>query len=887
MATFMKRFWGAGSDRETHAEELQPVLAELKAERAALESLLGRAETSKRELETMSAPFAAARQGLTALESQVDQVGSRVRAFDGVAARVAAVELQAEGADKTQRRVEKQLANATGDVDRMQSQVAELRDAVDLALQVREQLAGFGELGGQIDELRSRTDGFGQQLRSLQDTFGAMRGQHDEVMRAYKQATARCEAIDQNAQAVSTDVEGAARRVASLERTLHELEGVAERVPTTTHQLETLNTLAGYVTKKIAALEQQREAVDRAASQAANLQDTMRQIDSELERQDERAARLAGLAAEVEEVQAVHREVLERSQEVAGHQGALDAAVQASRDDLSALRDDVRKTVERFELENRGLDTVSQRIVDLRGGLGDFEERFRALDASRQAIGNVQASADGLGTRLGAMSKEVEQLAEQASKVRVIGAEVTRLDGLAGELAQRVGRIEDARPAVEGALEELRELNRSREGMRDALEQIRVAHGELQRFREAQSDTQSWLAEVDQSLGTLHANVTEVSRMRPQVELLSKDVERVTASAKAFESRREFVEDLHRRLAGLTTLGAQLEERAKEFEGRMTAADQRFVSLTLQADQAERVATTIFGVTRRVEDAERRSAEIVETVTGAEQRALDVEALSERVRQVGAEVEQRQTALEQATAQLERASALRQEAAGLAQTLQDQTQTLTAGLATAEARGARLDTLSEQLDERASALRFVEKRMQQFEAQLAKWELTDVELRRALDEVAGRQGVVDGLRGDIEQLFQLAERTMDDVRSITGAREDVDETRQLLDGALTRLADANGVVERLEHRGRQIETAGKQLARLDALLRDLRSTIENLEGQRAVVDRVVEQAGVLEFQSKQAEALIVSLREERDLASRMQAAVAEARKEPHVTKAAS
>jgi chromosome segregation ATPase len=866
MATFMKRFWGAGSDRETHAEELQPVLAELKAERAALESLLGRAETSKRELETMSAPFAAARQGLTALESQVDQVGSRVRAFDGVAARVAAVELQAEGADKTQRRVEKQLANATGDVDRMQSQVAELRDAVDLALQVREQLAGFGELGGQIDELRSRTDGFGQQLRSLQDTFGAMRGQHDEVMRAYKQATARCEAIDQNAQAVSTDVEGAARRVASLERTLHELEGVAERVPTTTHQLETLNTLAGYVTKKIAALEQQREAVDRAASQAANLQDTMRQIDSELERQDERAARLAGLAAEVEEVQAVHREVLERSQEVAGHQGALDAAVQASRDDLSALRDDVRKTVERFELENRGLDTVSQRIVDLRGGLGDFEERFRALDASRQAIGNVQASADGLGTRLGAMSKEVE---------------------LAGELAQRVGRIEDARPAVEGALEELRELNRSREGMRDALEQIRVAHGELQRFREAQSDTQSWLAEVDQSLGTLHANVTEVSRMRPQVELLSKDVERVTASAKAFESRREFVEDLHRRLAGLTTLGAQLEERAKEFEGRMTAADQRFVSLTLQADQAERVATTIFGVTRRVEDAERRSAEIVETVTGAEQRALDVEALSERVRQVGAEVEQRQTALEQATAQLERASALRQEAAGLAQTLQDQTQTLTAGLATAEARGARLETLSEQLDERASALRFVEKRMQQFEAQLAKWELTDVELRRALDEVAGRQGVVDALRGDIEQLFQLAERTMDDVRSITGAREDVDETRQLLDGALTRLADASGVVERLEHRGRQIETAGKQLARLDALLRDLRSTIENLEGQRAVVDRVVEQAGVLEFQSKQAEALIVSLREERDLASRMQAAVAEARKEPHVTKAAS
>jgi len=52
-----------------------------------------------------------------------------------------------------------------------------------------------------------------------------------------------------------------------------------------------------------------------------------------------------------------------------------------------------------------------------------------------------------------------------------------------------------------------------------------------------------------------------------------------------------------------------------------------------------------------------------------------------------------------------------------------------------------------------------------------------------------------------------------------------------------------------------------------------------LESQKAMVDYVVQKAGALAFQAKQAEALIESLREERELTSRVKTAFARLRED--------
>ena len=78
----------------------------------------------------------------------------------------------------------------------------------------------------------------------------------------------------------------------------------------------------------------------------------------------------------------------------------------------------------------------------------------------------------------------------------------------------------------------------------------------------------------------------------------------------------------------------------------------------------------------------------------------------------------------------------------------------------------------------------------------------------------------------------------------------------------------------LEERKRQIAKAEGRLARAEGLLVDVRSSLEALQGQKALVDQAVEKAGSLQFLLKQAEATIDGLREERRTSDRVRSAVA-------------
>ena len=151
--------------------------------------------------------------------------------------------------------------------------------------------------------------------------------------------------------------------------------------------------------------------------------------------------------------------------------------------------------------------------------------------------------------------------------------------------------------------------------------------------------------------------------------------------------------------------------------------------------------------------------------------------------------------------------------------------------------------------------------MAQFEEQFAKWHGTEAQLSRALEQAAQRQASVDALRADLSRLFEVAERTVEHVRAIAGAKEQVSQTRAMLEDVLDLVGNAREAATGLGQRQRQIEQAETRLARVEALLVDTESSLQALHGQKAFLDQVIERAGTLEFYTKQAESLIVLLQE--------------------------
>jgi len=866
------RIFGHDTTPEQLPAELRSILAQMQRERVAFEALTNAARESSKDLSQLTQPLVDAQKVVTELQT-------RVKALERLVPVLATLDQQTEAVSKVQRRTETQLTNTSDDAKRLRTEIDALRTTLEEALALKRDLAGFLELGGGFKALRIDADKLTNEVRDVTQGFDRVRERQEELRRTGETVATRLNAFEERQQQVQGGVAATESRVAALGQTLKDLTQASADAAQTKRQLTTVKALADAVTQKVATLEQQRDVVERATGQVVHLHDLMREIDGKIQQHEHSAKGLGELETKVGELRALHGDVLQRAEEINANHEEAKRADEELRGRLAGLRDEVQRTVQRFELENQGLDAVGQRILDLRGGLTDMEGRFRALDESGRTIAEVRTQADSVASQLQGISENVSQLEAQAERVRAVEANAGRLGDSVEEMTQRVVRLEKAQPVVAAVLQDVASLKGTHEAVKGAIEQAQVAESELARAREGQAGTKAWLTSVTESVTALRGELAAVEEMKPTVESVRADADRLSQSMAQIEARRQLVEDLDKRLSGLAVVGTQLEERSRGLLSRMDGADERFQALTAHGDEAARIEKLVPTALATVERAERRVADVDAAVTSLESRAQNIDGVAERTRALGQELELRQAALDKATEHLDRASQLRQEAAAATQQLEDRAGQVTGALATAGGRLTELTATIDELDSRAGTLRFAQKRMAQFEERLAKWEAVETHLTRALEQVTQRQATLDALQADMHRLFEVAERTVDDVRSISAAKEEITQTRAMLENVLGLVTHVHDAANGLDHRKRQVERAEEGLARAETLLADVQSALAALHGQKAMMDQAVEQAGSLEFHTKQAESLIATLRQERDITEKVRAAVTPLRQE--------
>jgi chromosome segregation ATPase len=840
---------------------------------AALEALVARAEAAANDLRSL-APILERTSELDGLRERCADIERQVAGLDRLGSQLSIAEEQVERVIKTQNATETRLAQAGEEVERLQGMMGGLSEKVETALQLREEVESFLSLQGPLAALRTDADTLRVQLSEVAENVTRMRTQHDDALTAHRHTTSRLENFDQDFQAATGKLEDVVRRVQSVERSLEPINQASTAIPDVQHQLAVLKALADQVAQKTTMLEQEREAIDRAATQIAQLTRMDRELDAWLRRQEEQIRRFGPIETKLAEVKTIQDKVLSRTEELQSTSQKIEDAQQSARQALTDLREQMRKSSEGFELEHRGLHAVSERIADLRNAVKECEARLATLDAASQGTAAVQAQVRMVGEQISELAAEVAALTEAASRASTLRQDVARLDSTAGELGSRMRRIDEIRPGVEQAVEQLSSLKGTRELLADGLEQMRVAYEEMTRLRENHGETQTWLANADAWTRKVQGQVKELSGLEPAVERIREEVEQVQRSMQKIESGREVLEEVHRGLGEVGSLNTELKERTEGLRTRMEAAEARFAQLAKQAEGANRLSDTISIVTTSVEEAERRMGSVDESVRSLEGRTQQIDQVEERIRLLGQELEQRQGALDKATEHLKRASQLRKESAEVAQRMEDITRTVSTTLNQAQEQAGGLQRLTGDLETRAGALKVVDRQLAHFEELLGRWESAQTEAAKALEQTLARQAGVEAIEAQVKHVFDLAERTVEDVQTIGSARREIEETREVLMATQEQFKNTEDTLKGFESRKRQLERAEQRLARAEALALGIRSTVESLTAQKAVVDHAMESAGALGFQMKQAEALIAALRRERDLACDLKAAVA-------------
>ncbi|MGH7534026.1 MAG: hypothetical protein ACREMG_00425, partial [Gemmatimonadales bacterium] len=330
-----------------------------------------------------------------------------------------------------------------------------LSDKVDTAVALRDEVEKFLQLEGPVNALRTDAEGLRGQLAELADNVARMRTQHDDALTAHRHTTSRLETFDQDFQAATGRLEDAVRRVQAVERALEPLNQASTAIPDVQHQLAVLKSLADQVAQKATLLEQQREAVDRAANQISQLTRLDRELDAWLRRQEEQIRRFGPIEAKLGEIKAIQDKVMARTDELQVTSLKIDESQQSARQSLNDLREQMRKSSEGFELENRGLHAVSERIADLRNAVKECEARFAVLDAASQGTAAVQSQVRAVADQAVALSGDLSRLADEARRVGGLRQDAERLDAVAAETAERMRRIGELKPQVDEVVQHL------------------------------------------------------------------------------------------------------------------------------------------------------------------------------------------------------------------------------------------------------------------------------------------------------------------------------------------------------------------------------------------------------------------------------------------------
>jgi chromosome segregation ATPase len=107
----------------------------------------------------------------------------------------------------------------------------------------------------------------------------------------------------------------------------------------------------------------------------------------------------------------------------------------------------------------------------------------------------------------------------------------------------------------------------------------------------------------------------------------------------------------------------------------------------------------------------------------------------------------------------------------------------------------------------------------------------------------------------------VADTAITQVRAAADLNEQIGQRRQSLDALAAQLNHVERQAASLDERKKQFAEAEARLARLDAALIDLQSTLQAVLDQKQFLEQVVETAGQLALQTMQAEAAINTLRE--------------------------
>ena len=143
-------------------------------------------------------------------------------------------------------------------------------------------------------------------------------------------------------------------------------------------------------------------------------------------------------------------------------------------------------------------------------------------------------------------------------------------------------------------------------------------------------------------------------------------------------------------------------------------------------------------------------------------------------------------------------------------------------------------------------------------------------LERKIESLAGHEALVRAVKGEMDHLREIGERSRADLQFVTDRQGDLAQLRAQVESLLGSVEATDAKIGTIEARRKMVEEAQATVSGITHLLGDIQIKLELLNEQRVVIEHVGDKLARLDFTVQEAQNTLRALQREREVAERIE-----------------
>lgn len=800
------------------------------------------------------------------------------------------------------------LANIVGtERGRLQSLVNELEPKVAVIEQTRDRLDTILEevIGrtqeAQMDlerfqsnsetlrDAQSRVGGLNARLDHCELQFDSLAGEQKELNRSTHRLEERLQNLQDAGGGLLADFDKAKAMAANLDEVLISLSAGRELARKNDEQLRNLHALWEHIDQKMKLLEDSKQVIERIEAQNHEVEEAVSRIERRVSQVSEESRLIESSDEDVKRLEAMLGALQRDLEHVSQEKDTLHRQSENLSSEVTTTLDSLRSEVNRSEILREDLDTTSGRVEALFKQLRNQEDLTKALEARGEELIAAGLETKELIAKAASLSERFDAIDERMGKVDDLETQLQSLGEMGRMVDRQIESIDERQTVVEATDQRLSNMSSVFSEVKERLADLEAQRHELDQTLELFAEFRSSTVEIRGRIQELDGDFERIDDVEQRLQEIRRLVETLEGSTADLEPRVEFVEGVESRLNHLDSLSQQVDERIESqlaTQGDLDSMKHSQQGLAQQLEDLKKVAAALQS-SPKLATMEQRLTELEDRIQTSSRRLERMEALEKalvesekRLESLTQDLHESQGTLDSHAARLE---ALKEQNTDAKEAfsgwmdgvvrLEGRQRELREQAEGTDTRLREVRDIHDKLENDLDALAEREKQADRHIQELQNFEGFIRDLDRKVEAVNSRHAVVDRVKKDVQRVLDTVDESRAQALEVLNASQEIAEVGNTVTDVASQMTKLENRLDGVHAKLSAVDKAEIKIDALNHVVTDIDANLGHFEGQKAMVEHLVDKIVTLETLLRQADATARELREERQLAFRIRKSV--------------